>query len=450
MSDNKPESVGVKIPFNTYDIFGYFVPGLTLFVSAFLFEHRLNVDHTSNGIHLPCLHFLQAAIGYDTQQHIAIGVFLLVSAVCLLYVCGHIIASFSSIVIDRIFVCKGYGYPYESLLLPMPRPRRRATQEQQVAETSFVMRVLRKWFPKRRPTTQGMRITKAKAACRRYYHGLYFWLNAIVIVLYFNFCFSSNNLMFVVHQLLSKVKSVGRELAYGNFMFLCNFAKWRSVWKLLVPDYVNLAIACILIIICIFALLKMHQFNDERIISSAIRNGWRYKMFRKLMRGYACLYIILERMHSNFVVSGTSFGRYFLLRYRDYFTKTFKQRPALAGTNNYWLCFCYVTDKSPRLTTLVSNWFNLYSHARNIAMALYLSAIYCGFSLCYQKHAIDPSNWHVCILFPMAYWLSSMILLSRYYYLYHSYYSKFIFRTFVYLNDAQASRVPAASATPVI
>lgn len=99
----------------------------------------------------------------------------------------------------------------------------------------------------------------------------------------------------------------------------------------------------------------------------------------------------------------------------------------------YWLSYCYVCDNNSKFQQLLINWFQLYSYARNIATALYLSFIYCLFSFL----------WHFQIgynldlftkIFLISVYLGSFIMLIRYYYLYVSYYSKFLIRSCIYLH----------------
>jgi hypothetical protein len=81
------------------------------------------------------------------------------------------------------------------------------------------------------------------------------------------------------------------------------------------------------------------------------------------------------------------------------------------------------------------NWLNLYSFARNLAMSFYLTFLYTGISFCIQRGLIFGSHRLTVVLFPFILFVLFVIMLQRYHYLYHSYFSKFILRAFVVLRS---------------
>ena len=79
------------------------------------------------------------------------------------YVSGHIVSSVSSFFIDRIYVAKAQGYPYETLLL-LPR------------SSGF-----------RKPDSKG------------FYQGVFFWLNFYLILRFLGFFFTAWELNTALH-----------------------------------------------------------------------------------------------------------------------------------------------------------------------------------------------------------------------------------------------------------
>jgi len=128
------------------------------------------------------------------------------------------------------------------------------------------------------------------------------------------------------------------------------------------------------------------------------------------------------------------FPKPFVRRYKEIFYESFGIKMEEAGTENYWLSYCYVANKMPDLGARITVWLHLYAFARNLATACYLAATV----LILLYHLKEPSGTFLGV--PGGFLLSmqsllliliAWIMLIRYYYLYAMYFTKFIFRSFV-------------------
>jgi hypothetical protein len=104
-------------PFDLYDVFGYIVPGLILLISivSLMFQYgndlpiRINYfmeNHTISSFDLK-------SMKESTPWWLEIT--LLVTLLSIVYIIGHIIASISSLLIDKYLIRKISGYPSEIL-----------------------------------------------------------------------------------------------------------------------------------------------------------------------------------------------------------------------------------------------------------------------------------------------------------------------------------------------
>jgi len=192
----------------------------------------------------------------------------------------------------------------------------------------------------------------------------------------------------------------------------------------------------IIIIIIFFGL-----FVKEIYLYLNKNNSTKNKLLRFSKKCLEIYYVPYNRL-----VSSTSkqyglhykFNRQFIQLYKENFENIFNLDPVKAGTNNYWLCYCYLIDKKPYIERLIRNWLNLYSFARNLSFAFYLGLIYCIISLFLNIKVIEQK--YLLLFFSMILLIIGVILLVRYYYIYYTYYSKFIFRAFVYTSNEELKK----------
>ena len=110
-----------RLPFDSYDFFGYLIPGFFFFLSLLTFEYlglRSDVDKRfvlGTESHCPPLLTLVLPLS-KAEPSWEIELLILAAALVTFYIAGHVIAAFSSIGIERLFVQKVYGFPHETLL----------------------------------------------------------------------------------------------------------------------------------------------------------------------------------------------------------------------------------------------------------------------------------------------------------------------------------------------
>ena len=100
----------IKIPFTPFDVFSNLIPAI-VFVSCVLL-----LGHSSQSLSLFFNYLLstsKALIG-DGKQAMAIA-FLAVATAAILFCLGHAIMALGSLLLDRLLVGKGIGYPYIAL-----------------------------------------------------------------------------------------------------------------------------------------------------------------------------------------------------------------------------------------------------------------------------------------------------------------------------------------------
>ena len=126
------------------------------------------------------------------------------------------------------------------------------------------------------------------------------------------------------------------------------------------------------------------------------------------------------------------------------FSRIYEMNPRWAGSNNYWLPYLYILQKGTPYYPLLVNWLHLYEFARNLATAFYVGSAYAAVVLALQAPWVKQLDHQVLISFPMVYAAAALILMSRYYYLYSCYYTKFIFRAFVHATSQDSTNPPSS------
>ncbi len=108
-----PKDYSPFVPFDLYDFFGYIFPSVIFSASILLFYNSLRPGFYSSWISQP------------TNQEIPFvtGLAIVVAAIVLLYALGHVIATVSHIIIDRVLIDGIEGYPV-NFLLDIRKPTR--------------------------------------------------------------------------------------------------------------------------------------------------------------------------------------------------------------------------------------------------------------------------------------------------------------------------------------
>ena len=371
MPDN--EIPTIALPLTPYDILGYLAPGGTLLLSCLIFEHFLKAvvapQLKTVSWHTPLLSATKTL--YSSSVEPTNSISLALFAICfaaVAYITGHVVGSAASILLDRALVFKGYGYPYSSLL--------RLTRDETV--------------PRR--------------FSRAFYRGLFFWINAFILLLYLGL-FLAAPLSF--HRLAWWL----RHLSYAILLFVA----FAIVFKLFVDT-------------------KWMRESSRMHFARTTALTW---MARFLDGPYELVAHPLSKVMN----TRNSFDDEFIKTFREKFAARFGLRSESAGTNNYWMCYCYVLEECPELRGLVTHWLRMYVFARNLAAAFYLAFLYCFIWLITEAPALgehDPRIVAPTLFLPAMLFVSSFLLLLRYYYLFVSYFTKFIFRAFVYAEAARS------------
>jgi len=99
-----------QLPFDLYDFFGYLFPGV-----VFVLSLGTLVTRTPGVDSAPALIRSVTAVIQSPLQWWG-GLLIILAAIVVLYSVGHVIASVSAIVLDRIFLTGVFGHPYKRLL----------------------------------------------------------------------------------------------------------------------------------------------------------------------------------------------------------------------------------------------------------------------------------------------------------------------------------------------
>ncbi len=402
--DRRGAEIGGKPSFTITlsDLLGYVVPGGTLWLCALFFELRASAAGTNVQLATPALNTFRLLYPDLTSPNLVVALALALALLVGFYVTGHVVASFSSLVIDRILVFKGYGYPYEILL--------------RLEDDGYT--------PFSEPTGWFVR-------------GAFAWSLFYLVCRYLEYAF------LYLHRPSSSLKF---DLA---------------------ADWISAAFLIAILIQVSLGILKyvwVQQEEDQFRISKGykrralpmtprfeadIRRDAEYKASLRalptwavalcwvLRRLWAAPYDLVAPLLADPLNTRRAFNTAFIGKYRDLFYKRFGLLSEDAATNNFWLSYCHVAERSPRLAASVHNWLNLYGFSRNLAAAFFLAFLYTIIWL--TVHAGIANQWpsYLGISWPMtglAFLAMGLILLLRYYFLYVCYFSKFVFRAFVYVE----------------
>ena len=247
--------------------------------------------------------------------------------------------------------------------------------------------------------------TESRRFSRAFYRGLFFWLNASILTLYSG--------LYVAAPLgFESATWWLRHIAYAFGTF-------------------------VLASIIVKIVLGMRWLRDW----PGIQYG-RVPAMNAMTTMLGGPYELIARPLSKVMNTRNSFDEDFIKIFRDKFLARFGLSSERAGTNNYWLCYCYVLERCPELRGLVAHWLRMYVFARNLAAAFYLAFLYCFFWLIIEAPTLGEVDARIVaptLFIPAVLFASSFLLLLRYYYLFVSYFTKFIFRAFVYSEASQGS-----------
>lgn len=373
-------------PLTAFDFFGYLAPGGTLLLLMYLFEtwaRALDGKLEVAQLHTPVWTASRMLRpGHDDWVLSAVFVVVLIA---LSYITGHIVASVASVAIDRTLVAKGYGYPFIALLALDENPLR----------TTPVAKV--------------------------FYRGLFFWLNAYLLLRY-----AAMFLQGAGHRLGSAV--------------------WPEVGARIVGD--------LLVVFIVMKVVASFRYAPPTSLRRRFLE-WKFPHWIEKASCWSLSHLFVPP----FDLTASFLSRYLLTReplstalqkkYRSLFEKRFGMKPEEVDTENFWFSYMYLREKSSTLSGVAQNWLQLYSFSRNLSASFYLFFLY-GF-LWVGTHIAKIAAWSdyrvgVLLAAPLLGFLLAVIMLTRFYYLYASYFTKFIFRAFVFLAQAPAPQTPPSQA----
>lgn len=360
----------VSTSLSVYDVFGYVVPGSVFLGLIYAFDFSISnntmlrpIDMFGWGVALshvevakPSTSVLTAFSELNTvlagadDLVVLYSVLFVVALLISVYTLGHLIASISSLVLDRMLIRSGHGYPYSHLL---------GISNEWKNVTRFSMSVNR---------------------------GLFFWLNSALLSIF--------------------------------------ISAWFHITSLLVRVSI-IALICFLIIRIVVSIV---------ILSNCGINGriWKFYGVIQFLGIYDVIFYILNKI----LRLETSFSEQLVERYNSIFEKRFNIPYRYQETSNFWFSYIDVIERSPRLSTLAMNWRNLYGFSRNMSTAFYLVYIYEGIRIYNNKEYFGmiyhASIYRTCVILIL---ISALGMLVRYYYLYSCYFTRFVFRAFISLEE---------------
>jgi hypothetical protein len=340
-------------PFNTYDVFGYLIPGAVFGLFSFLTEFWMK--STFQIEHAPIFTLLELFVDIDSSTSTMRAITFLLIILIILYFFGHLIATISSLYIDRTLIRKGYNYPIIGLMTNM------VYHEDHHAKTirsNFVV------------------------------------LNAALCIY----------ILLLLFPALFNLRSVCEEVVLhilGSFF-----------------------------LIVFFFGLSMSFTNARSLFwmkSSRTRNF------------FSNIYTRISNILGRIVGTSDQMSSEIIEKYKRFIKYELKLDPNSGSSEIYWLSYIYIIRNSESLNGLILNWLHLYSFARNVATSMFSCLIYISLLLTVNTHSGSGiQNWPrvealILIAILSFVYMSSILFLIRYYYLYYSYYSKFIIRSCVHL-----------------
>lgn len=354
-----------KSPFTPYDVLAYLIPALACVASVQYYEFVIAQHIPKDKLHAPLQHIAEWLASFPCKDAAASGwalqLLVLLGVVGSFYVIGHIIASVSELVIDRLLVHKGIGYPREHLLDVHDKP--------------------------------------GKVISRPFYQGFCFWLNVIPVAFYIRTIFPGAR--FVIDALLY-------------------------------PVIVGVVVVVILKLL-VSGLTAPKCKVESRIRASIVWHRTSYLFFWGVRYLFAGLTIPIGILFRTLMQTQRGFDAKFQTVFRQRYESIFAMDVTTSESNTYWFPYIYIAVHSERLNKIILNWLNLYSFMRNLSTALYFAFIYTTVSLYKMADLLPPGEGLCALYLPAALFAASMIALLRFYYLYACYYTKFLYRAFIFL-----------------
>lgn len=174
---------------------------------------------------------------------------------------------------------------------------------------------------------------------------------------------------------------------------------------------------------------KMAQGESAPAYLSWVK--WRTRITKQLAR--PTYYLIDLPSKVLFASTGvlSPFDSQFVEKFNSKFENEFKIRFAESGTNGFWLCYVKVVKDMPSSLPVIKNFLHMYSFARNMSAACFLLVVFQLFLTFVLDVGHATENWPYILGLNLSFWLIGVLMLLRYFYIYASYYTKFLFRAYL-------------------
>ena len=440
----------------------HIAPGGALLGSIYLFEiwvaHALPRARTE--LHLPlttALSFVGDGLkGENWLLSVLLGLALLLA----IYVTGHIIDSVSALCIDRTLVYRAYGYPYQHLFNYLPReiepdtppdddPAPAAAESAGASATANDENAAAgeeaappsadvagasaadaeaapapaeksegvpavKLFPAQAPRRTKAMHPRWMLFTRSYYRVIFLWLNVYLFLRWWVLMLRADR-----------------------------YLDWPGI----------LDKTADLLIVVVTAMLVGSFFLDSSRLRRRVEGYQKGKaswLSRFAWLSLRAPYEIAVKPLSRTFDTRRAFDQVLIDKYEENFKRLFGMNPSTAESNNYWFSLLFVRENSNRLSRILSHWQMMHEFSRNLSTAFYLAAVYTLFWVGnHQELFPSPAvnGTRIILWFPAALLGLAVSLLIHFYYLYVCYYSKFLYRAFVFLAEQRRpARRPAAPA----
>ena len=356
-----------------YDVLGYVTPGAAVLIAVLGFETGIQITATGLlHVHTPVYTGVVFILSLLRGTEWVLSALLLIAALATVYLVGHVVASISALCIDRMYVERSHGYPFE-LLLGLP-------------SNAF-----------RNPYT------------KPFARALFFWANAYIALRYWA----------TVQDVFDHATA-----ATSLVLLVARTVGWAVVALILMKFVVSVPYG------------RGRTWLAWPLEKTPLGRG-SVRVLGGIIKLAAVPYDLIVNPLGGYLHTREPFDESFRNHYEAAFKRLFDMNPTAVGTNNFWFSLIHLKEQSPQLAELAENWLRLYGFARNLGAALYLAFLYCLVWLIAQGQylgGLPGYNVLVLMTVPPLFFVGALAMLIRYYYLYVDYYSKYVFRCFVYLS----------------
>jgi hypothetical protein len=361
------------VPFSLYDFFGYIIPGSILLtgLSLYFFNSILQSQIYVNIANL------------IKQSGTILRIIFAIIGLIITYSVGHIVATISHIIFDRILVGSILQYPYRTLL-GLEKTRNIVHPLNKMILLAFILSwittSLQPWVD---------------------------WIALSMVILFWN----ATGLLILIRLLLVVIKSF--QTSFNN----PNESKYNTVQSKKIYSTK-----------CFICFHKIKPFIEASISNITNCIMFAIKIIEQLID--AIFIIPIKKL--------ISIEHKFDAKFAEKLKKLIEQKFLIicesADSNNIWLTSLLLLDKTES-NKIIKNWLHLYGLNRNISIALFMLSLLGTANKFYLHHKCSIcSNIFIGITA-----ISSIFFGFRYIMLYYTYYSKNIFRLF-YLDQINENK----------